>query len=338
MPNIDIYHRPMLVGTAGQLGNPVPAARPQPDGTYPQYRAQIGPSQVDREMAQISPHAAAAGGSAYMFALVDYLIVGLTAAIATVPDRADAVLVFTVPEFFFKDAPRVIDGEMRYGLPFRQGAFYDGSAYLRERLGEMRHARIFGERTVVCCAGTMWWGQPGMDGVLVVSNVAPLYESWSGNMWYLEKHTASGIDGLHVNAGEVWDRNTEGVPAMWARIDQRYPQVPLETHVMGARLSLGVEICLDFLHGRLRASGARPDLHIVTACGAPLNNHEQCVAARPGGLFVRCDGMPRPQHESSTATVNHHGVQVLAEPPLQPLPIGAGGTRLGLYPPQRVTI
>lgn len=338
MPNIDIYHRPMLVGTAGPLGNPVLAAHPQPDGTYPQYRAQIGPSQVDREMAIIAPAAVAAGGSAYMCALVDYLIAGLTAAIATVPDRADAVVVFTAPEFFFKEAPRVVQGAMRYGVPFTQGAFYDGSAHLRERLEQMKHASVFGDRTVVCCAGTMWWGQPGAQGVFVVTNIAPVYESSAGHMWYLEKHTASPIDGLHVNAGEVWDRNTEGVPAMWARIDQRYPHPALETRVLGARLSIGVEICLDFLHGRLRASGARPDLHIVTACGAPLAGAENRVAARPGGLFVRCDGMPRPQHESSTATVDNAGVHALPEPLLQPLPIGTNAARIALYPAQRVTI
>lgn len=65
-------------------------------------------------------------------------------------------------------------------------------------------------------------------------------------------------------------------------------------------LKIGVEICLDYIAGRLASANPRPsvDLHLVPSCGATLENHgpngwtlQNNAVCRDGGYVFNCDGM-----------------------------------------------
>lgn len=339
MPNIHVHHAVLSIRTAGPLSAPVVITLP--DGTQRDYCAQTGLSTVDEYMRAVDEPVWAGGNAGYYCRLVDEIIVRLVTAVQATPNAADTLVVFTVPEFFFKDSPRPnrTKSAMLYGPPFLQSAFYDGTAHLTRRLTEMRTAEIFGHRTVVLVAGTAWWFQDGPGGQVVIHNIAQVYESSSGRSYHLSKHSASWIDGIHVNAAEVWDRETAATAAIWAKIDDLYPEATIIARPRaGGEVRIGVEICLDWLDGRLAATGERVNVHAVVACGAPYRPDGGNFACRPG-VFVRADGM---HPSSTTAVVDAAGVADDAGPAPHVLDtLHAGGVvygRLLLYPRRTITV
>ncbi len=194
--------------------------------------------------------------------------------------RPEVVPIFIAPEFFFK---------WRDGTPYDRATFFNGIDYLTALSGAFP--------AVVWVLGTIWWHEPhGSTGMSMVHNSAlvlhggKLVHSW-------QKERLSSIDGLQD--AETWDR----WDAQAERILEQ-TQTPFFTPPGHHGLSCAVEVCLDHLtlattHGpefgvvRSQYPVAHPrgrgvDLHLLTAAGMPLQPEN--IAARHGGVMVRCDG------------------------------------------------
>ncbi|HEX3763847.1 MAG TPA: hypothetical protein VHW23_34365 [Kofleriaceae bacterium] len=334
MPTINVHHAAFHIKTSGPLGDPVDATLP--DGTTKKYRPQVGISGVDAVMRSAARDAWERGGTRYIQVLVDLLCAQIAVAAGNIPNSENALLVFNAPEFLFKDSPRHDKSKTVYGPPFPYDAFYNGMEYLKRKLLELCDGPALGHRTLLLCGGTVWWYQPDhATGQAIVHNTAPVFDSSSRRMYHLEKHSASRIDGLHVNASEVWDRETESTAAIWAQVDALHPQEPVVVRPKaGGELRAGIEICLDFINGRLARSlastGTTVDLQVVTACGAPYRPDSTSYCGR---LFLRCDGMAP---DSTTATVHDgHPDDGGAGPQLHKV---ADGVAIAIYPSKAITV
>lgn len=335
MYNINVYHAALHIQTAGLLGDPVTVTLP--DGSLMDYEPQIGMSGVDVVMSQLSYEPWLRGGSRYFAAIVDFLCRQVQVAISKVSNDDNALLVFNAPEFLFKDSPRKVSGGTLYGPPFTYDVFYNGMEYLKRQLIALCDSGILGRRTLLLCAGTVWWYQPDhATGMQIVHNTSPVFDSSSRRMYHLAKQHAASIDGLHINASEVWDRNTEGTAAVWAEIDRLSPQAPVVVRPqVGGEVRAGVEICRDFLKGRLKAllatTSSTIDVHVMTGCGAP---YKATAPLYCGRLFLRMDGK---YPNSTTATVDAAGRPDDSGPAPEMFTI-VDGASLAMYLPKSIVV
>jgi hypothetical protein len=185
--------------------------------------------------------------------------------------------VFSAPEFFFKDAG---------GKPYPRDAFFNGLEYLKTKLMSLG-------TNLIVLPGTIWWWESATKNPkdqserVTVHNTLPIFS----NKKYIhtwQKENLSDIDGLNETS-EKWDRDNKAVAAV---LDDS--QVPVfEYTVEGTKLKVGVEVCLDHdasLAVLKKKGGSNIDLHILIACG--MDPNVTSIAARSGGVFLRCDGHP----------------------------------------------
>src|SRR5262249_8193585 len=103
---------------------------------------------------------------------------------------AEALVFFTVPEFYYKDIG---------GAPFSYGVFQRGIEYLNQLFRDA--IRGLGARcTIVCLPGTIWWAQPSAEQpkqLAIVHNTGPvILSSDLSRSFYWDKQNLSTIDGL----------------------------------------------------------------------------------------------------------------------------------------------
>ncbi|MGZ3457983.1 MAG: hypothetical protein ACXU86_05690 [Archangium sp.] len=201
-------------------------------------------------------------------------------------DNANVLKIFMVPEFFFRPNTGVSNS---YDLPtggaimlalkrmfsnavFRDWLFVIGSIIYRE-VGQGRN--IFWNSAVVIKGGYAGKDVPFM---------------------FVDKRYISGIDGLPQNRGPLEHPYLQDGMSAWETKRRSLNTID--------GVSFGIEICLD--HGlgynggqsgylrdvaveyRRRHGVAPAKLHLLTACGMPLNT--AAVAAYTDGYILRVDG------------------------------------------------
>jgi hypothetical protein len=95
------------------------------------------------------------------------------------------------------------------------------------------------------------------------------------------KRHVSHIDGMDQylkGSIEAYIGNNVAVADYW--------QINPASMVNALNVSLGVEVCLDHAIGMLRQSGSQPDVHLITACGMPVE-HANAVGTK---AVFRVDG------------------------------------------------
>lgn len=207
------------------------------------------------------------------------------------PLPEDTLLVFMVPEFFFRHPAR----------PYRSDEFFDWLNVLRG----------LSEKTPewLVIPGTCWWSlsahalASARDGAeLMLNNTSIVLRG--GRMLHSQINTLPPVvNGSHASGLELYVlRDEHGAIQMGAYLQSIWRlhgrvglpwnrPLLLEEDELGG-LRLGLEVGLDHVSGELAEELSPGDLgvdvHLLTSCGIPrLNLH---VASRTGGCFLRCDG------------------------------------------------
>jgi hypothetical protein len=186
---------------------------------------------------------------------------------------AKSFIICTAPEFYFKD---------------RKGVPYSGPDMIH--LMEHMKTKMPARADTMILPGTIWWWTSTNKNPLdftttkpVIHNTLPvLLNKKYIHTWQKEK--LSDIDGLWDNC-QQWDRKNKEVKAVLNKT-----QVPVfEQKLDGLTFKVGLEICLDHDYGILKSKAPKDlDIHILIACGMPADPAK--IAARDGGVFLRCDG------------------------------------------------
>jgi hypothetical protein len=199
------------------------------------------------------------------------------------PRNPDLLTIFAAPEFLFKD---------RRSLPFNEGVVDDGLEYMAQAFS--------GLRNVLVVPGSIWsWEKvTTRDGpnAAIHNSVPVFYEGKLVHTW--NKKNLSSIDGLgdprrNWGPSTHWDRakDQQGNPRFETkRSGDADPY--LDIQVNGKSLRVGLEVCLDhLLHTLKDKDPGGIDAHLLLCCGISqpsiVPNH---IVARPGGLFLRCEG------------------------------------------------
>lgn len=186
---------------------------------------------------------------------------------------AKSLVICTAPEFYFKD---------RKGVPYSSSDMIELMEYMKAKMPARDDVMIF--------PGTIWWWTSTNKNPLDFTTTKPAIHNTLPvllNKKYIhtwQKENLSQIDGLWDDC-QQWDRDNKAIKAI---LDKT--QVPVFEHnADGVTISIGLEICLDHALGVLKAKAPKDlDLHILIACGMPADGGK--IAAKDGGVFIRCDG------------------------------------------------
>lgn len=229
-------------------------------------------------------------------------------------DDKHTLKIFMAPEFYFR--PIGVSGSVeRFEQDIGPFDSYSRPAALEiiEVLRGMFKDKGFEDWLFI--PGTIFWSQPtdprspvehrvvGPRAPVDCFNTATIIKGGAGtkeDTWFhfVHKRQISTIDGAPVENAAVLNQDLTPILASWGERKQNY--LPL----LDFR-RFGIEVCLDHhkelhtlknvhleMHKRTQTQIISPDvdLHLLTACGMPINTRS--VAAKEGGYILRVDGSP----------------------------------------------
>lgn len=200
-------------------------------------------------------------------------------------DNANTLKIFMAPEFYFRPNAGPHNSYTR------------GSAM--NLIDALRKLLVHpGLRDWLFVPGTIFWHQPAGGGRVYFNTALIIKGGPNAPFTFIHKRLISGIDGAPVVDAAALNPHLRPILQKWD--EERQNVITIDNR------GFGIEVCLDHADDAAchtldgicvkyrQKLGILPliDIHLLTACGMPLNVRSS--AARAGGYILRVDGHPHP--------------------------------------------
>ncbi|HEX3021475.1 MAG TPA: hypothetical protein VHP81_03680 [Lachnospiraceae bacterium] len=208
--------------------------------------------------------------------------------------------IVALPEFYFidiNDNEKHKDDIVNYSKPF----YFDNiKTLLRDSDDHTAPslASLTIDENIILLPGTAIWKQINQDDHLqeTLFNTLPIFFNGKLQMAW-DKVNTSTIDGfydesdiLKKNKVPSSYRSTPSLltPQSCSMTDPLYSYPVKLSDGTNSTITIGFDICLDFLFENLKSLNTEPMIHILIAAGMPVSSNADKIYAK--NLFLRCDG------------------------------------------------